>query len=75
MNRPKRRPLPKELRAAFAWTDAAGELDLLASLTGEELAEYALASTRNAWAHGEHDVFPLYLRDLAEWLRAVGGAR
>lgn len=75
MNRPKRRPLPEELRAAYAWTDAAGELKLLASLTGEELVEYTLESTRNAWAHGEHDVFPLYLRDLADWLRAEGGTR
>lgn len=60
--------LPVDLHDAYAWTEAAGELETLASLTGEELVEYAIESAHNAWDHGEHDVFPLHLRDLATWL-------
>lgn len=65
-----RRNVPADLRAAYAWTAAAGELGLLSSLEGDALQEYAIDSTQNAREHGESDVFPLHLRELASWLRS-----
>lgn len=62
------RKLPYNLRAAYAWTEAAGELELLASLAGVELFDYSNQSSDNAREHGEHDVYALDVRDLCDWL-------
>lgn len=62
--------LPADLHAAYEWTDAAGELDQLASLDGDALAEYATASEANARANDVRDVSASDLADLAIWLRS-----
>lgn len=63
--------LPVDLHDSCAWTAAAGELELLASLTGDALHRYAYESVQNA---GEHNVRGIYmgdLHDLATWLRSA----
>lgn len=62
------RKLPFNLQAAYAWTEAAGELELLASLSMREMYDYANASADNAREHGECDVYAHNLRDLWDWL-------
>lgn len=61
--------LPQHLHAAYDWTDAAGELDELATLEGEALDSYCRESAANAEDHGESDVSELELDSLAAWLR------
>ena len=61
--------LPADLHDSYAWTEAAGELELLASLTGDALHAYAYESVQNA---GEHNVQGIYMgdiHDLATWLK------
>jgi len=64
------RRLPLNLAAAFAWTQAAGELDVLATLAGDELDAHAADSAANALEHDCDDVFASDLVELANWLRA-----
>jgi hypothetical protein len=70
------RKLPDNLQTAYDWTDAAGELDHLRSLTGGALATYCRESAANhaatvqeggAWQNTS--VSESDLRELAEWLR------
>lgn len=63
------RRLPADLFPAFAWTDAAGEIDTLASLAGDDLLAYCDESAANAREHGSDDVYASDLADLAAWLR------
>ncbi len=62
----KTNPLPEHLYAAFAWTEAAGELEELASLSGEALDTYCRESVANC---EDGDVTESDLRELAEGLR------
>jgi hypothetical protein len=64
------RKLPERLFVAYEWTDAAGELDELASLTGEELTRYARESELNF--EQDPSGAPVTADDieaLGEWLR------
>ncbi len=58
--------LPERLYAAFAWTEAAGELKELASLDPPELDTYCRESVANC---EDGDVTEFDLHELAEWLR------
>lgn len=44
-------PLPAHLHAAYDWTAAAGELDELRRLTGDELLTYCRESAENSEEH------------------------
>lgn len=68
----KRSPLPASLTDAFAWTDAAGEIEELASLTDDALETYARESAANNRKEngGDGSVSESDLLDLAAWLRA-----
>ena len=61
---------PKHLHAAYDWTDAAGEIETLASLRGKALAKYVRDSAENCASEGDGDVTASDLRELAEWLAA-----
>ncbi len=61
--------VPVDLRDAFAWTEAAGELKTLASLSGDDLHRYAYESVQNAGEHGVHGIYMGDIHDLAAWLR------
>jgi hypothetical protein len=65
-----RKPLPNDLRAAYAWTAAAGELGQLSELRGDDLEAYVLDSAENAREHGDDEVLSSDLRELADWLRS-----
>ena len=62
--------LSTELHAAYKWTEAAGELDELASLKGDVLVAYAAQSEVNAIENDVTDVHASDLVELAAWLRA-----
>lgn len=62
------KPLPERLYAAYDWTNAAGEVGTLATVTGDVLATYCRESAANAAEHGQHDVTESDLLALAEWL-------
>ena len=44
---PRTTILPLDLHTAYAWTDAAGELEELRDLCGDDLDEYLFASALN----------------------------
>lgn len=62
------RNLPEHLHDAHSWTEAAGELEQLASLQGDALDTYARESAANAREHNE-GVSESDLRELNGWLR------
>ena len=64
------RVVPEDLRAAYAWTQAAGELDDLRDLDDEDARVYASESAANAVDNDEPDVAACDLLDLRDWLRA-----
>jgi len=63
--------LPVDLHDAYAWTEAAGELETLATLTGDALHAYAYESVQNAGEHGISGIYMGDLHDLATWLRSA----
>ena len=69
--RSARRSVPADLRAAYAWTQAAGELDDLRDLDDEDARVYAEESAANAAEHAEPDVTACDLLDLRDWLLEV----
>lgn len=62
------RVVPEDLRAAYAWTQAAGELDDLRDLDDEDARAYASESAANAIDSDEGDVTACDLLDLRDWL-------
>lgn len=60
--------VPPELRAAYDWTEAGGELQELQELTGEALAEYCKDSEENALDHFDSTVSAYDLQRLHDWL-------
>jgi hypothetical protein len=68
--------LPKNLHTAYAWTDAAGEISELATLSGEALRAYIAASVANFASEAIKSEWPDGLTEsdldaLAEWLRVA----
>lgn len=63
--------LPVALHDSYAWTEAAGELELLASLTGNALHAYAYESVQNAGERNAHGIYMGDIHDLATWLRSA----
>lgn len=61
--------LPADLHDSYAWTEAAGELELLASLTDDALHAYAYESVQNAGEHGVRGIYMGDLHDLSAWLK------
>lgn len=67
---PPAKPLPEHLHAAYDWTNAAGELEELALLSGDALDAYVRESVAN-WRDGatnDGDVTESALRELRDWL-------
>jgi hypothetical protein len=69
METENKRPLPESLHEAYGWTEAAGELEQLAALTGDALAAYAAESAANNASNGDSTVTADDIEALAEWLR------
>lgn len=63
------RIVPYDLRDAYSWTKAAGEIETLAALTGDALHEYAYESVQNAGEHGVRGIYMGDLHDLSAWLK------
>lgn len=70
MNNNNTKTLPIGLRDSYAWTAAAGELGLLATLAGDALHAYAYKSVQDAGERNVHGIYMGDLHDLATWLRA-----
>ena len=69
----KRRGLSGHLHNVWSWTDAAGEIDELRRLEGDELSAYCADSAANYARHGFGDeVSESDLIELSEWLKKAG---
>ena len=66
---------PADLHDAYEWTDAAGELDELRGLSGDELDRYCAESAENSAADGDGSVTASALRELAAWLKMEAPAK
>jgi hypothetical protein len=66
------RPLPEHLHHAYNWTQAAGELDTLTHLRGDDLTAYCNASEENALEQDDATVTARDLHTLHEWLVKAG---
>jgi hypothetical protein len=64
--------LPKHLCTAYDWTAAAGELNELRGLSGDELDRYVIESVQNHDAESEHEggLTASDLLELRDWLVA-----